>query len=99
MPEQHRDATNLAEHVYPSGRRLHVGARVRHIGEQYPEAFRSGTGTVAALLHKPRSGWSQSHGQPDIELVMLRDKPRFEGDDGRLSQVAHYHVEVIERES
>lgn len=27
-----------------------VGARVRHIGEQYPEALREGTGTVVEVV-------------------------------------------------
>lgn len=85
---------DLDSYTYPqSGRVLHVGARVRHIGEQYPEALRDGTGNVVALLHRPDSPWSRSWRMPDIELVTLSDRPRFET---RLSQLAHYHVEVIE---
>lgn len=85
---------DLPEYVYPrSGRRLCVGARVRHCGEQWPEALMDGTGHVVALLHKPDSPWSRSYGMPDIELVMVSDRPRF---DRRLFQVAQYHVEVIE---
>jgi hypothetical protein len=77
-----------------SGRVLRVGTRVRHNGERYPEALEHGTGNVVALLHKPDSAWSRSYRAPDIELVVLSDRPRF---DTRLSRVAHYHVEVIER--
>lgn len=87
---------HLAEYTYPrSGRQLRVGARIRHGGEQYPEALMHGTGYVVALVHKPDSPWSRSWRMPDIELIMLRDRPRF---DSRLSQVAHYHVEVIEED-
>lgn len=88
---------DLDEYVYPrSGRRLRVGARVRHGGEQYPEALQYGTGNVVALMHRPDSAWSHSWRMPDIEMVMLRDKPRF--GESRLSGLAHYHVEVIEEE-
>lgn len=87
---------DLDEFTYPwSGRVLRVGARVRHVGELHPEALERGTGNVVALLHRPDSAWSRSWRQRDIELVMLRDRERFNG-AGRLSQVAHYHVEVIE---
>jgi hypothetical protein len=84
---------NLDQFTYQrSGRVLRVGARVRHGGEQYPEAFLHGTGNVVALVHRPNSGWSRQWRMPDIELVVLRDRARFAS---RLSQLAHYHVEVI----
>jgi len=87
---------DLDEYTYPrSGRVLRVGSRIRHGGEQYPEALTHGTGNVVALLHKPDSAWSRSYRAPDIELVVLHDRPRSES---RLSQLAQYHVEVIEEE-
>lgn len=88
-----RGYVDLAEYTYPSARVLRVGTRLRHGGEQYPEALMHGTGHVVALTHRPDSAWSLSWRMPDIELVMLRDKDRS---GSRLSQVAHYHVDVIE---
>lgn len=85
---------DLAEYTYPrSGRVLRVGARVRHRNEQYWQAIERGTGNVVGLVHKPDSPWSRSWRMADVELIMLRDEERF---GTRLSQVAHYHVEVIE---
>lgn len=75
---------------------LSPGARIRHRAEQYPEAYRDGTGVVLHLTEKPESSWSQSYGAPDIELTMLRDKAQF---GSRLSQLAHYHVETVEETS
>lgn len=74
---------------------LKVGARIRHHGHQWSEAFRLGTGHVAVLTEKPNSAWSISWHMPDIELIAVWDKPRGLG-SSRLSQVAQYHVEVIE---
>jgi hypothetical protein len=76
---------------------LRVGTRVRHRGEQYPEAFRDGTGVVIALTERPDSSWSLSWGMPDVELVVLRDTPRFDG-QSRLSWVAQYHVSAVEEQ-
>jgi hypothetical protein len=59
--------------------------RVRHLGHQYPEAYANGTGTVLAVMFKDPSSWSQTYGQPDVELLVLRD-------DGSISGVADYHV-------
>lgn len=89
-----RGYVDLDEYVYPRGAVLRVGTRVRHSGERYPEALEHGTGNVVALLHRPDSAWSRSWRMPDIELVVLSDRPRL--GDHRLYQVAQYHVAVIE---
>lgn len=87
---------DLPEFTYPrSGKVLRVGTRVRHSGEQYWEALERGTGNVVALTHKPDSSWSRSWGMPDVELVIARDKARL---GSRLSQIAQYHVAMIEED-
>lgn len=87
---------DLDEYVYPrSGLVLRVGTRVRRQVEEYPEALRRGTGNVVALLHKPGSSWSRKYGIPDVEMVMLSDTARF---GSRLSQLAQYHVAVMEED-
>jgi hypothetical protein len=72
---------------------LQAGARVRHAGDQYPGAYRSGTGTVLTVTEKRHSSWSVVYGMPDVELVVLFDvgtgRPR-------LSRLAQYHVEVVD---
>lgn len=68
---------------------LQPGARVRHRGHQYPEAFRAGTGTVIYVTENPDSAWSRTYSAPDIELIVLWDTTRS------LSQVANYHVDLI----
>lgn len=72
---------------------LRVGAWIRHRNQQYYEAIVNGTGAVLALVEKPDSPWSREWRMPDIELVMLRDKEQF---GSRLSQLAQYHVEVVQ---
>lgn len=47
-----------------------VGDRVRHAGEQYPEAIRSGTATVIEVI-PPRGNRDVSW----TEIVVQRDKP------------------------
>lgn len=89
-----RGYVDLDEHTYPrTGKVLQVGARVRHCGEQYWQAYQRGTGNVVALLHKPNSSWSRSYGTADVELIMLRDTESVAG--SRLPQVAQYHVGPI----
>lgn len=70
------------------------GHRIRHRAEQWPEAWDLGTGVVLAVMERPDSAWSQSWGGPDIELIVLKDRPLFEG-SSRLSQLANYHVAVV----
>jgi len=96
-PEYERMHAELAEHGYrdiPEHNGIKVGARVRHIGHRYPEAYREGTGTVLAVMHKDPSSWSASYGRPDIELLVAQDRPMSPGFP--ISGVADYHVEVIE---
>lgn len=86
----------LHDHGYPDveeHRGLRVGTRIRHVGHQWTEAYQAGTGVVVALTQKRNSSWSQSWGRPDVELIALWDREQVEG---RLSQLAQYHVEVIE---
>lgn len=64
---------------------LTVGARVRHVGEQYYEAYENGTGNIYAITVRRET---------DVELVVVRDEPRFSG-GSRISGLANYHVEVI----
>lgn len=86
-----RGYKDIAEH-----KQLHVGCRIRHRNQQYPEAYTHGTGFVVALTHKPNSAWSRSWGMPDVELIMLRDMALLEG-YSRLVSVAQYHVEAVDR--
>ncbi|GIM88859.1 hypothetical protein [Paractinoplanes toevensis] len=70
---------------YEQHKTLTAGARVRHRGQQYPEAYRDGTGNIVAVT---------ARNERDVELVVAYDKPRFEG-MSRLTVLADYHVEVI----
>lgn len=69
---------------------LRVGARIRHVGHQWPQAYEHGTGVILALTERPNSPWSRSWHARDIELIALWDQPRPFG--SRLSQLAQYHV-------
>jgi hypothetical protein len=75
---------------------LRPGVRIRHRGHQYPEAYLNGTGVVVAVTEKKPSGWSESWGAPDIEMVVAYDKPLLP-DMSRLTGLAQYHVEVVGR--
>lgn len=66
------------------------GVRVRHVGEQYPEAYDKGTSVVLAVMHKPDSAWSQKYHQADLEIIVERDKPQF---GRRITNWAHYQTE------
>ncbi len=74
---------------------LRIGTRIRHRRERWPEAYTRGTAYVVALTHKPDSAWSREWGMPDVELIALFDKPSLPG-HSRLSQLAQYHVSIIE---
>lgn len=74
-------------------KRLKPGVRIRHRGHQWPEAYENGSGVVVTLMEKPDSRWSQSWGMPDVELIALMDNATF---GSRLSQLAQYHVEVVD---
>jgi len=68
---------------------LKPGVRVRHSGQQWPDAYRLGTGSVERIFHKPDSSWEQKYGRPDVELIMKRD-------DGTRSMLADYHVRLTD---
>lgn len=85
----YRDVTDA-----PHG--LHVGARVRHRGEQYFKAIIEGTGVVVAVMEKSPSSWvAAGWGKRDIELIVRTDRDRF--DTGSfIGRWADYHTEVVE---
>lgn len=56
---------------------IRVGSRVRHSGERWFEARRNGTATVLAVMQKHESSWARRHGQPDVEVLVDKDKPLF----------------------
>ncbi len=64
---------------------LTVGARIRHVGQQYGQAHEHGTGNIWAVLVRHEA---------DIELVVVYDEPRFEG-GSRVTVLADYHGEVV----
>lgn len=70
---------------------LEPGARVRHRGHQYPEAYRAGTGTIVAVTERDPSAWSESWGLPDVEIVVAWDDPSL----WRVSNVAQYHIYAV----
>lgn len=74
-------------------RQLRAGTRVRHCGHRWPEAYEHGTGRVLLVTEKPNSSWSVSWHMPDVEMLVLFDKASF---GSRISQLAQYHVAVIE---
>lgn len=71
---------------------LRPGARVRHRGHQYPEAYQRGTGVVLHVTQKSPSSWEQSWRMPDVELVVLWDREQLWG---RMSLLAQYHVHLV----
>ena len=54
---------------------IKAGDRVRAKSIQTAEAFERGTGTVLAVMHNPDSQWEKQWGQPDIEVLVLEDRP------------------------
>lgn len=73
---------------------LRVGARVRHRGEQYYEAYATGTAVVRAIMERDPSSWSVSYGRRDIELIVERDVPMLP-DMSPLGQWADYHTVLV----
>lgn len=59
---------------------LRPGVRVRNRGEQYDTARQFGTGQIVAVLRKPGS-WERTYGRLNIEVLVRRDKPLFEGSE------------------
>ena len=74
---------------------LHVGDRIRHWNEQYPDAYKGGTGTIERIFHRPSPSFERKWGTKDVELIVKRDKPRF-GPDDTYSFVANYHVTGVQ---
>jgi|SRR5213595_763586 len=70
---------------------VEVGARVRGANQRYWQAMKCGTAEVERIFHKPQSAWSQKFGTPDVEMIVKRD-------DDTYSQLANYHVIVVEKE-
>lgn len=69
---------------------LKVGQRVRHVGQQYSEAYNNGTGTLERIFHRPDRG-------NDVEVIVKRDKPQF-GPHDTHGFWANYHTIVIDAE-
>jgi hypothetical protein len=88
--------SELATHGYRDVEhpRLRPGRRVRHQAERWPEARDFGTGVLLAVMERTNSPWSASWGGPDIEVIVLRDRPLFPG-MSQLSQLANYHVATV----
>ncbi|PZG16476.1 hypothetical protein C1I95_17360 [Micromonospora craterilacus] len=77
----------------PDHRGLRPGARVYHSGHQWPGAAYDGTGVVLAVTERPDSPWSQTYRAPDVELIVLWDRPVL-GSSSRLSQSASYRIHL-----
>ena len=77
----------------PEYDRLQVGQRVRHIGEQWSEAYHTGTGVIEKIFYREKSSW----GANDVELIVKRDKPRF-GPNDTHGYWASYHTIVVNTE-
>lgn len=79
----------------PEHNGIKVGARVRHVGHQWPSAFTEGSAVVRAVMGHGSSRWARSYGRPDVEVIIEFDKggPHTVL-DGCLTYVADYHVEL-----
>ncbi|WP_431728502.1 hypothetical protein [Verrucosispora sp. TAA-831] len=75
----------------PDHRGLRPGARVYHSGHQWPGAALDGSGVVAAVFERPGSSWSRTYNAPDVEIIVLWDRPAF-GSSSRLSTSASYRI-------
>jgi hypothetical protein len=95
--ERERMHAELAERAYrdiPEHRGIKVGARVRHRGHRWLEAYLQGTATVLAVMQKGPSPWSVSWGRPDVEVLALPDNPMFP--TAPVHGWADYHCEVVD---
>jgi hypothetical protein len=70
---------------------LKVGARVKHISQQWPGSYTNGTATIERIFHKPVPSWPQKHTRQDIELIVKKDKPEFGSTYGYW---ADYHTQL-----
>ena len=98
-PDVRAEAASLLDELLSRGyvekeshNELRPGARVRHRGHRYPEAFARGTGVVLHVTEKEQSGWSQTWRMPDVEMVVLWDRAQF---GARMSLLAQYHVHHV----
>jgi hypothetical protein len=66
-----------------SAKKYGAGVHIRHIGQQWAEAYWHGTGVIVAVLKR----------NDEIELIVAYDKPRFEG-GSRITQLGSYHVDL-----
>jgi hypothetical protein len=79
------------------GRTLRVGMRVSHRGQQYADAYRDGTATLAAILVHPPDQWEQDYwGRPNVEVIAITDTDRF--GSGRVGRWADYHCQIAENQ-
>ena len=69
--------TEVQEHAA-----LKVGDRVRHVGEQYTDAYQRGSGVIERIFVR---------GERDVELIVKRDKPRWSPTDTH-GYWADYHT-------
>jgi hypothetical protein len=72
----HADMAKRGYHDIDEAHGIKAGDRVYHRGQQWPEAREDGTATVLAVMASGR----MIQGQPDIELLVHRDKPLTPGD-------------------
>jgi hypothetical protein len=82
----YRDVTDCPRGLAP-------GVRVRHVGQQYVEAYRDGTATVLHVMENVGSTWSRSYRSRDIEVLVQRDRPLV--GTSLLGQWADYHCAVV----
>lgn len=75
-------------------RGLRVGDRVHNGNQQYVEAYRDGTANILMIATRPKSSWAQKYRRADVEMLVLRDEPTFEG-ASRVSGWADYHTRKV----
>ena len=99
-PDVRAEAASLLDELRERGyaekeshNELRPGARVRHRGHQWCEAFSKGTGVVLHVTEKDPSAWAESWRMPDVEIVVLWDERESLGP--RMSLVAQYHVHHV----
>lgn len=89
LPKHEARAAELLARGYTeveSAGQFSVGQRVRHVGEQYPDAMWNGTAVIERMFTLPEGR--------DVELIARRDKPRWGPDDSH-GFWASYHTAPI----
>lgn len=95
-PTNHRDYADLLKRGYvpvQAHGTLRVGMRVAHRNQQWYAAAEYGTGWILAVLHKDPSAWARTYRTPDVEVIVQRDKPLWEG-ASIYALWANYHCQV-----